>query len=473
MCRFLQPTGTESIQNANVCRFDTKSIVIRKLFSSQLRINMISGVATAVISTVVVAISYPLYLHFLGYEQYGVWLVLSVVLTFAQLGNLGISQAVMKLVAEEYGRNDLHAAEQYVMSATAILLASGVVVFALIVLLRGQIVALFKLSQENGATALWLLPYVAGLSVYVFTVQAANGMLSGFGRMDLANYAQTGGHLLAVPVAGVMLSCGMGVKSLLISSVVSYLFIHATSLFFVHRVARVRVFRIRNLRVSRMRKLLGFGSAVLGTSFLSMLLSPFNKLMLSRYAGVASIPVYEIAYNGSMQVRRLAEAGIRAMMPEVSRIGANMTEQAGRRIRDINRRCSGLVIWLGVPMYAVLVLGSPWLLRIWLGSRFVVTLPGAFRIALVASFLSLACVPAYYTLMGLGRVRHCFINQAILAAMNLLLILAFAWIDKGLALREVIASMLIGTALSSSYTILQSRRALHHVACHRDMQQLE
>ncbi len=53
-----------------------------------------------------------------------------------------------------------------------------------------------------------------------------------------------------------------------------------------------------------------------------MLLSPFNKLMLSRYAGVDSIPVYEIAYTGSMRVRGLAEVGIRALMPEVSRLGA-------------------------------------------------------------------------------------------------------------------------------------------------------
>jgi hypothetical protein len=31
---------------------------------------------------------HPIYLHFLGYEKYGVWLVLATVLTFVQLGNL-------------------------------------------------------------------------------------------------------------------------------------------------------------------------------------------------------------------------------------------------------------------------------------------------------------------------------------------------------------------------------------------------
>ena len=64
--------------------------MIRRLFSTQLRINILSGVATSVVNVVLLAIAFPLYLHFLGYEKYGVWLVLATVLSFAQLGNLGI-----------------------------------------------------------------------------------------------------------------------------------------------------------------------------------------------------------------------------------------------------------------------------------------------------------------------------------------------------------------------------------------------
>ncbi len=70
--------------------------MIKKLFSSQLRINMASGFVTTVINLIVLAIAYPVYLHFLGYETYGVWLILATVLTFAQLGNLGISSGFVE-----------------------------------------------------------------------------------------------------------------------------------------------------------------------------------------------------------------------------------------------------------------------------------------------------------------------------------------------------------------------------------------
>jgi O-antigen/teichoic acid export membrane protein len=423
---------------------------------------MVSGVAVTLVNIAVLAVAYPMYLHFLGYEQYGVWLVLSTVLTFAQLGNLGIGQAVMKLVAEEYSRHDLEAAQQYMTSALVILAASGAVVLALIVLFQGPIVALFKLSEENAQTVSWMLPYIACLSIYVFIVQAVNAMLSGFGRMDLANYAQTGGRLVAVLVASLLLFLGTGIEGLLIGSAASDIFTHILSLTLIRRVAPVRMLRTGNLSLSRVKRLLGFGSGVLGGSLLSMLLSPFNKLMLSRYAGVASIPIYEIAYTGSMQIRGLAEAGIRALMPEVSRLGANMTEQARDRIREINRRSVGLILWFALPLYGVLILAAPLLLRIWLGDRFVEVLPLALRIALVGSLLSLACVPAYYLLLGLGRVRDCFLGQAILAGVNVLLVLAFAWMDGDLSLPEVLIATLIGMGVSSAYIIVQSHRTLKY-----------
>ena len=107
--------------------------MIKKLLCSQLRLNMASGVLATVINVVAMAVAFPVYLHFLGYETYGVWLVLATVLSFAQLGNLGIGQAITKLVAEEHGRADIEGIQRYVTTALALLCLSGTV--ALIVIL--------------------------------------------------------------------------------------------------------------------------------------------------------------------------------------------------------------------------------------------------------------------------------------------------------------------------------------------------
>lgn len=440
-------------------------MVIRKLLSSQLRINILSGVAATIISSIVLAIAYPMYLHFLGYEKYGVWLVLATVLSFAQLGNLGMGQAVMKLVAEEYGRDNIEAIQQYVMTAIAILTGAGTAILIVILAFKAQIACAFKLTGGNAQMALWLLPYIGFLSIYVFIVQVLNAALSGLGRMDLANWTQSAGRIAAVTTAGFLLYGGHGIESLLIGNTLSYVLIHIVSLILIWRIARIRFLQIGNLSIRCCKRLLSFGLGLFGGSLMGMLLSPFNKLMLSRYAGVSVIPVYEIAYNGSMQVRALIEAGLRALMPEISRISANLTRHAKDRISQIYHRAMRLIFLFGIPMYATLVIFSPLLLRVWLGESFVEALPGAFRIMLIGTFSSLLCVPAYYTLMGLGRVRHCLVSHVVQGTVNMGVVVTIVLVSGRVSVYSIAWSSLVAMGVTSTYVLLQKHQTMKSIAC--------
>jgi O-antigen/teichoic acid export membrane protein len=182
-----------------------------------------------------------------------------------------------------------------------------------------------------------------------------------------------------------------------------------------------------------------------------MLLSPFNKLMLSRYAGVSTIPVYEIAFNGSMQVRALIAVGLSALMPEVSRIGANMTGYARDRIAQLNYRAIKLILLFGLPVYAGLFVFCTFLFRIWLRERFVTVLPDAFRIMLIATFASLLSVPAYYTLLGLGRVRQCFYAYSIQAGTNALVVLLVILLSPTFSVVHVAWAVLTATVVTTLY----------------------
>ncbi len=434
--------------------------MLKRVLSSQLRINMVSGVVATVVNVVVLAIAYPVYLHFLGYETYGVWLILATVLTFAQLGNLGISSAVIKLVAEEYGRNDIEGVQRYVATALTLLCLSGVVALLVILALKNQIIAAFNLSDENAKTVSWLLPYIGILSIYVVVVQTLNATLSGLGRMDLANYIQSVGRVVAVTAAVILLYSGRGVESLLIGNTLSYIFVGGASLFIIRKTANIRLLRISNLDTQCCKRLLRFGGGVFGGSLISMLFDPFNRLMLSRYAGVSTIPVYEIAFKASMQVRGLIEAGLRALVPEISRISANMTRYAKDRISQIYHRAMKLIFLFGIPMYGILAIFSPLLLRVWLGDGFVETLPWAFRIMLVGTFLSLSCVPAYYNLMGLGRVRHCFLSQVIQGIVNAGVVGITILFVGTVSINAIALAVVLAMGATSFYVIWQNRRAM-------------
>jgi len=432
--------------------------MIRRLFSSQLRINMVSGVVATVVNVVVLAIAYPVYLHFLGYETYGVWLILATVLTFAQLGNLGISSAIMKLVAEEHGRGNTKGIQSYVTTSLGILLVTGSLALILILLFQNQIISAFKLSGQNAVIASQFLPYIAFLSVCVMLVQVLNSTISGLGRMDIANYILSGGRVVTVGVSLILLWLGNGIESLLIGNVLSWIFVGGTSVLVIRKTANIRLLRLGNLDKQRYKRLLRFGAGIFGGSVISMFLSPFNKLMLSRYAGVSTIPVYEIAFAGSMQVRALIEAGLRALMPEISRIGANMTKYAKDRISQIYHRAMRLIFLFGIPMYGTLVIFSPLMLRVWLGDRFVETLPGDFRIMLIgSSFLSLLGVPAFYTIIGLDRVRYLVTSSIIAASCNCATVIIHCALMGHLSVRSIGLYMAMSFAAGTAYLICKVR----------------
>lgn len=414
---------------------------------------MASGMATTILNIAVMAAGYPIYLHFLGYEQYGVWLVLAVVLTFAQLGDIGISSAITKLVAEEYGTINIGGIQCYIMTALAILCLSGTIVLATVLVFRLQIVALFKLNPENAKLAIWLLPYIGILSIYIFIVNIFNATLSGLGRMDLANYIQTASKAIAVAIATVLLYSGKGIKSMIISSFISYLFVQIFSIIYIRKIIPVRILHISNLNAQHGKRLLSFGGTVFSGAILSMFLSPFNKLILSRYVGISSVPIYEIAYNGSMQIRNLFEVALRALMPEVSRIGIDKTIQAKNRVSHLYRRSMKLIFSLSIPVYMILLVFTPALLSIWLRNRFVELLPYAFRIMLVGTFLSLLCIPAYHILMGLGKNKYCFMSHAILCIANVIAVVGLITLQVKPTVELVSMTSMAAMGLATIYVI--------------------
>ncbi|UCD50633.1 MAG: hypothetical protein JSW27_24300 [Phycisphaerales bacterium] len=126
----------------------------RRLFGSQLRTNMVSGAVATVLNALVVLFAYRMYLHLLGYKKYGVWPVSATVLNGAYLGNLGLSAAVTKYVAEGIGRSDGAFVEAHIIKGFVVVLVVGTVFLLVVTLLRGHIVGLFKLTGENRGIAL-------------------------------------------------------------------------------------------------------------------------------------------------------------------------------------------------------------------------------------------------------------------------------------------------------------------------------
>ena len=170
--------------------------------------------------------------------------------------------------------------------------------------------------------------------------------------------------------------------------------------------------------------LLGFGGKVVTGQLLQMLISPFNKLMLSRYIGVHVIPVYEVAYGAVMLTGCFLETGFRALMPRISELNAMATSEARARISTIKRKALKLVLTAAFPGYFILFLAAPMVFKAWLRDSFNEQIPYAFQVMLVGGFFFLLAQPAQNMLMGIGKVNHCLVAKFIQTVTNIIIVIA-------------------------------------------------
>jgi O-antigen/teichoic acid export membrane protein len=437
---------------------------------SQLKKNMVAGVICSCVSTLLMACSYPMYLRYLGYERYGLWLVVGTVLNFTQLSSLGLGQAVAQQVASDHALGDDTAVDTCVTTALYTLLVSGGLVCCLVVLFRNAITALFHLSLANATSVSSLLPIVGFLSLFAISLDTFNATLSGVGRIDLYLFLQLLSQCLSVLTTLILLQLHHGIVSFVIGNGFAYLIVTVLSMLTVRRLLGRRIFRARYFSWATLKKILNVSLYLMGCSILIMLVGPLNKLLLTRYVGVSTLPTYDIIINGSMKMRALIESAMRALMPEISRLAAQSDHA---NISRLNRRISKKLAFGGALLYLPLLVTCGFAIRLWLG-KLAVSFPlGGLRIVLVATFFSLLAVPAYYTLLGLGKSSVLFFSNVIQSGVPVLWICAALLLKQNLSLSSVLAAVSAGLISSAFYLRWQNRLAINSLSKAATMDSLE
>jgi O-antigen/teichoic acid export membrane protein len=443
--------------------FDGKPGVLRaalgQLFSrlqgSQFNRNMGAGSIMALVSVCLSIVSYPIYLHYLGYHRYGLWLVLSVVASVAQLGNLGIPWALMKLVAEDHGHGDWEGVKTYINISCGILLAVGLIFLGAVILIRSYILYWFKLSGADAKIVFSMLPYVAVLSLLVLLFSTFNATVGGLGRMDLTSYNETLVQVLIVLFCAFMLYLGFDLRGMVIGTLSGYAMAQVISFVQVQRMMPIPLLARTHMSRHKARQLLSTGGWILGSSVFTMMLLPFTRLMLSRYAGLEAVAVNDVCLTGSLRVKTIFDAAFRPMMPEVSSLQVKGNADLHSRVRSIDRKALLVAFAFALPTFIGLMTVMNPLLHVWLHRSFNPLLPNTFRIALVGAFASLLGASAYYMLIGLGNARDAAYSTAILFIVNAAVLLALAFWMKQITVGE--AAMAFGVAAASSTFFLRLR----------------
>lgn len=413
----------------------------------------------ALVMLMTLAITYPIFLRTLGPKLYGLWLLMATVLNIAQMSSLGLGPALARAVAHDHARGLLPALGKHWISSILLLCVSGALMTAAIFILRSPIVNLLRIDADLVPQTQLLMPIVSAIATLMLVVEATGGVLIGVGRSDLNSYSQAAAQTVAALLPIALIQAGFGIMSFPIAILIAYTLAEILLIFLLNRHVNIRQMSPMRPSVASVKELMQIGTALSGSSVVQLVLMSSTRVLLARYAGLTAIPVYDLAYNGSLRLRNVIETGLRAMMPEISRLRAKLEAANLGEIRQLYKKVLWFTLSAGTLIYAAVAIGCGIALKVWLGRSYSEDFHLALEMGLLGTYLSLIGVPAYYTLMGLGLGWPLFTEKALHTVVQLTLIAIAVPISGQLTSTSVLATGAAGMGISSIYLLWRAHRA--------------
>ena len=115
---------------------------------SQLNKNIASGGIVHGLNIFIGLISYPIFINYLGFELFSVWTLLSIIISFAQLGDFGISKAVIFYTSKESANKNFEKIKELLSSALFVLFILALIIQGVLWVGKSQIIELLAVPEQ-------------------------------------------------------------------------------------------------------------------------------------------------------------------------------------------------------------------------------------------------------------------------------------------------------------------------------------
>lgn len=344
-------------------------------------------------------IATPWFLHQLGTEGYGHWMLLTATVGFGGVLNTGTGAATIKAVSAGIGRGESHDIERAVRVSLSIALLGGGAL-ALLVFSVFWFAGPTLLSRMGDPSLLRLTGMAAAMLIWL--EQLDNVFSSGmkgaeqFGQAARIEIASKATQIIA---AGLVLWAWPTLWALYVALLTVA----------VLRLLAKTVIARRLLRLTNLRPTLAGAGAILHFAKWGwlqgvggMLFGVADRMLVGSLLGASSLTYYSIASQLAMQIHAVSAAGLSVIFPKVSR----KLEGAGHfslwRVTKITMAGNLL---LSTFFALILLLLGPMILQAWIGAASAVPTAQILPWLAIAYWVLALNVVPYYILLGMGRIR--------------------------------------------------------------------
>ena len=361
--------------------------------------NSVWAILEYVWNPVLLLIFTPFFLHALGSERYGFWMLLVATVGFGAILNAGTGAATIKHVSAEMGQGSSHQLQRVIQGSLAIATTGGGLL-ALIIVCSFYLGDDFFFKRMGDRHLLHITGLAAGMLAWIEQVDNVfASALRGSEKYGLAAKTEIGARSLQVLALALALRAGAGLTAVY-GIILGIALARLGTKYFVTR----KVLGVSDVypRFAHVKELLHFSKWAWIQGLGSTIFNSSDRFVVASLLGATSLAQYAVVTQLAMQIHGLAAAGVSVVFPMISRKRAQNPSFSIARATAKTFLANAA---LSTSVAVVLLIFGKLILRLWLGAQ----MPGSAVILLdylvIAYWLLALNITPYYVLLGLGHIR--------------------------------------------------------------------
>jgi O-antigen/teichoic acid export membrane protein len=389
-------------------------------------------------------ISVPYMIHKLGIEEYGIWVLMSSLVSSLGILNLGVGNANIKYISEYYTSGDIKMVNRIIRNSFLIYIVAGILILFIGVLASPYLVQFFHIKESHREVTIFVFRILTIVLVTNNFMLNVASIFKAIQRYDISNKLKIIVDTMKIMGIICVLYLGYGLKEMAgIYLIVSFLGL--VSIFVLMRKILPGIHFLPKYEKVTMKMIFSFSfySFVMGTS--NVLRLNIGQIVISRLLGVSYVPFFSIPLQISSTLLNTTAAVASPLFPVFSSL---KRAKENEKITNVFINSVKYTTLIGITIFTCIFIFSHPILSFWINAGFANKSSTILKILTLSHMFTILNVIAYFYLMGFGRVKIISIFEISTAILILLLSLV---LTPFFGLTGVATAYFIGNVILVSY----------------------
>jgi len=400
----------------------------------------------------------PYVLRHLGKDEFGIWALVSVITSYAQLSDFGMTESLIRFAAEYKARDDSQALNRLVNTAlTAYVVIGGATISlfycALPLVIKNVLNIPAPLLDKAGQV------FMIAVTVFFFSMMMGvfGSLIVGFQRMGQSNVIGLLSTILSAVGTFYFIQHGYGLLGLVYNNAIISFLTAGANLFIAWRLfPALRINPFGYFRIEMLKTIFTFSWKVQVSILSQLFVYQIDRILLSRYLGLSAVATYDVANRVATQARTFLASIFTPIIPAASSLYAQDDKD---KIVGLYNRAFKYLSVTAIPFSVLIIALADPFVRTWLGpgyERTAVTL----QLLMAAYLVNLFPGPGSFILSGMNRPQVTMKASVIAGLLNVIACLVCV---RLIGYYGVIVGISMSLVVSALYFIRELHRAVPQI----------